>query len=61
VGQTIGAAAGAQLASLGTEMVRQGLTVKPTIVVPAGAPVTVLLADDIEFPGVYRDARWAAQ
>lgn len=61
VGQTIGAAAGAQLASLGTEMVRQGLTVKPTIVVPAGASVTVLLADDIEFPSAYRDARWVAQ
>jgi len=61
VGQTIGAAAGAQLASLGTEMVRQGLAVKPTIVVPAGSSVTVLLADDIEFPGAYRDARWTAQ
>jgi type IV secretory pathway VirB10-like protein len=61
VGQTIGAAAGAQLASLGTEMVRQGLTVKPTIVVPAGAPLAVLLADDLVFPGAYRDARSSAQ
>jgi type IV secretion system protein TrbI len=57
VGQTIGAAAGAQLASLGTEMVRQGLTIKPTIVVPAGASVTVLLADDLVFSGAYHDAR----
>jgi type IV secretory pathway VirB10-like protein len=57
VGQTIGAAAGTELSSVGTEMVRQGLEAKPTIVVPAGAAVNVLLADDLVFDGAYVDAR----
>jgi type IV secretory pathway VirB10-like protein len=57
VGQTIGAAAGTELSSVGTEMVRQGLDVKPTIVVPAGAAVDVLLTDDLVFDEAYVDAR----
>ncbi len=61
VGQTIGAAAGAQLANLGTEMVRQGLTVKPTIIVSPGMRVAVLLADDLVFGAAYHSSRVSAQ
>jgi type IV secretory pathway VirB10-like protein len=57
VEQTIAGAAGTELSSVGTELVRQGLEVKPTIVVPAGATVAVLLANDLVFAEPYSDRR----
>jgi type IV secretory pathway VirB10-like protein len=57
VEQTIAGAAGTELSSVGTELVRQGLEVKPTIIVPAGSTVAVLLANDLVFAGPYVDQR----
>jgi type IV secretion system protein VirB10 len=57
VEQTIAGAAGTELSNVGTELVRQGLEVKPTIIVPAGATIAALLANDLVFAGPYVDQR----
>lgn len=52
-GQVAAGAVGQELSEVGLEMVRQGLSVKPTITVRAGATVNVMLTQDLVFAGPY--------
>jgi len=56
-GQVAAGAMGQELSTVGLEMVRRGLDVKPTITVRGGGAVQVLLTQDVVFPSAYVDAR----
>ena len=52
-GQVAAGAVGQELSQVGLEMVRQGLSVKPTITVKGGTAVQLLLTRDLVFDGPY--------
>jgi type IV secretory pathway VirB10-like protein len=53
--QTAGQGATIQFSNLGTEMARRGLNRPPTIVIPPGALINVIITADLQMPGPYRD------
>ncbi|HWZ59047.1 MAG TPA: TrbI/VirB10 family protein, partial [Gemmatimonadaceae bacterium] len=56
-GQVAAGALGQEMSTVGLEMVRQGLSVKPTITVRGGAAVQVMLTQDVVFTMGYVDGR----
>lgn len=56
-GQVAAGALGQEMSSVGMEVVRQGLSVKPTITVRGGAAVQVMLTQDVVFTTGYVDGR----
>ncbi len=56
-GQTAAAALGQQLSTVGLEVLRNNLNIRPTITLPEGTALTVLLSRDLELPGPYAPAR----
>jgi type IV secretory pathway VirB10-like protein len=56
-GQVAAGALGQEMSTVGLEMVRQGLSVKPTITVRGGVAVQVMLAQDVVFTTGYVDGR----
>ncbi|PYN12722.1 MAG: hypothetical protein DME06_08650 [Candidatus Rokuibacteriota bacterium] len=55
-GNVLGAAVGQQLGSTSAEFLRRGISVAPTLEVRPGYPFTVMVTQDVIFPGPYRDA-----
>jgi type IV secretory pathway VirB10-like protein len=55
-GNVLGAAVGQQLGSTSAEFLRRGMSVAPTLEVRPGYPFTVMVTQDVVFPGPYRDA-----
>ena len=55
-GTVLGAAVGQQLGSTSAEFLRRGINVAPTLEVRPGYPFTVMVTQDVIFPGPYRDA-----
>jgi type IV secretion system protein VirB10 len=55
-GNVLGAAVGQQLGSTSAEFLRRGMSVAPTLEVRPGYPFTVMVTQDVIFPGPYRDA-----
>ena len=55
-GNVLGAAVGQQLGSTSAEFIRRGMTVAPTLEIRPGYPFTVMVTQDVIFPGPYTEA-----
>src|SRR5438552_2093750 len=55
-GNVLGAAVGQQLGSTAAEFIRRGMNVAPTLEIRPGYPFTVMVTQDVIFPGPYQEA-----
>jgi hypothetical protein len=56
-GNILGASVGQQLGSTSAEFIRHGMTVAPTLEIRPGYPFNVMVTQDVDFPGPYKEAR----
>jgi type IV secretion system protein TrbI len=56
-GNVLGAAVGQQFGSAAAESIRRGMGVAPTLEIRPGYPFTVIVTQDVVFPGPYQEAR----